>query len=655
MAIRAFPKIFALGVDYIADIFDGDVEVSEKADGCFEYGSQVVLADGSKMKIGEIVNQKLDVEVLSLSDDGVLEARSVVGWHKNGTTEEWLRVRMPATHGQEISLRCTPNHRVLTPLGWKEAGELVPGEDRVIRRDTATSEIQRQVLLGTLLGDSCISGATFSCGHSEKQSEYLELKFKLLESIGLRRDVRTSGYGSKMLRIYSRRTPLTKGLAALCLSPDGKKRITKEWLQQLTPLSLAFLYMDDGSCAQNETQRGYVMIATNGFPHEDVELLAGWLSECYGLTCSIRDVKGSTLVLTTESTGRFFSLIFPFIPQSMQYKMWPEYRTGDSVWSGFKFDKEKSCLTEQAVKSVEKFTPNNKTKYDISVDGNHNYLINGYVVHNSQFIVGMVDGVLHFRSKGKMMFPESYENMFDVAVEYVLANQWPDNTVYYCEYLRKPKHNTIKYDRVPKNNLMVFGVSTPGGTFVSKYADLKYMAERVGLEAAPLLYYGKVENIEQLTTMLETESYLGGSKIEGVVVKNYEKAFLLGGQPIPMMAGKLVSEAFKEVHKTTWEREHKSSGRWQAYIESFATEARWQKAVQHLEEAGELDHEPRDIGKLIAEIQRDIQEEEEGAIKEWLWGQYGKDLLRGSTKGAAEWYKKKIAGDVFPQEDATSP
>jgi hypothetical protein len=31
--IKAFPKIFAIGQDYIKDIFDGEVEVTEKIDG----------------------------------------------------------------------------------------------------------------------------------------------------------------------------------------------------------------------------------------------------------------------------------------------------------------------------------------------------------------------------------------------------------------------------------------------------------------------------------------------------------------------------------------------------------------------------------------------------------------------------------------------
>jgi len=54
---------------------------------------------------------------------------------------------------------------------------------------------------------------------------------------------------------------------------------------------------------------------------------------------------------------------------------------------------------------------------------------------------------------------------------------------------------------------------------------------------------------------------LGGCKVEGVVVKNYAKQFLLGGQPMPLMMGKFVSENFKEVNQKTWKGEHTGKGK----------------------------------------------------------------------------------------------
>jgi hypothetical protein len=150
-----------------------------------------------------------------------------------------------------------------------------------------------------------------------------------------------------------------------------------------------------------------------------------------------------------------------------------------------------------------------------------------------------------------------------------------------------------------------------------------------------------------LQYLLQTESILGGPKIEGFVVKNYERKFLLGGQPMPIMAGKFVREDFKEVHRQSWGKKYTGKGRWETFVESFRTEPRWQKAVQHLAERGELENSPRDIGKLIKEVQGDIIGEEKEAIKEFLWSQFGQEVVRTAVKGLPEWWKEKLLSRSF--------
>jgi recombination protein RecA len=53
--------------------------------GCFEYHTRVVLADGTRMPIGKIVNQRLPVEVLSYDPQtGAIAPRRIVNWFDNG-------------------------------------------------------------------------------------------------------------------------------------------------------------------------------------------------------------------------------------------------------------------------------------------------------------------------------------------------------------------------------------------------------------------------------------------------------------------------------------------------------------------------------------------------------------------------------------------
>ena len=219
-------------------------------------------------------------------------------------------------------------------------------------------------------------------------------------------------------------------------------------------------------------------------------------------------------------------------------------------------------------------------------------------VDGSQFVFGKINGELLCRSKGTKQYIDNPDKMFKQAIDYVVSieNILPDNTIFYCEYLSKPKHNTLRYDKVPKNNLVLFGICDITDKFISEHDKLKEYAKLIDIDLIPLIYRGKISNIEEVKGMLEKNSYLGGCKIEGIVVKNYDKQFLLGGQPIPLMAGKYVSEEFKETHRSRWGKEEKTKSRLDVFAESFRTKARWNKAIQHLQEKRELENSPKDIG-----------------------------------------------------------
>lgn len=267
-------------------------------------------------------------------------------------------------------------------------------------------------------------------------------------------------------------------------------------------------------------------------------------------------------------------------------------------------------------------------------------------VDGSQFSFGKIDGNLMTRSKGCMIFSGEDNKMFKLAVDYVncIQNKIPDNTIFYCEYLQKPKHNSLTYTRVPKNNLILFGVCDNTEKFVSKYEELFQYGELLDIEVVPLIYSGKIElkDIEFFDKLLNQESVLGGVKIEGFVVKNYQQGFLLGGQPIPVMMGKYVSENFKEVHRNTWGVENESKSKWNLFCEGYNTEARYLKAIQHLQDKNDIEFTPRDIGKLLNEVKDDIVLEEKEIIKEFLWKEYSGELLRKATSGFPEWYKRYL-------------
>ncbi len=259
-------------------------------------------------------------------------------------------------------------------------------------------------------------------------------------------------------------------------------------------------------------------------------------------------------------------------------------------------------------------------------------------------------GELQCRSKGAQLNMIAPEAMFKNAIETVneIAPLMEASVVYRGEYLKTPKHNALAYDRVPKKRIIIFDVCGKfGETFLSP-EDKQRAAISLGLECVPELYRGMIDNVEHFRSLIDRESVLGGQKIEGVVIKplNYD----LFGRDKKVLMGKFVSEAFREVHQKSWDGEHKTktSNDILAILKSqFGTTARWQKAVIHLKERGELEGAPQDIPKLMAETQSDIEKECRDEIMEslykWVWPQ----LRRTVVHGLPEWWKEQLLHQQF--------
>lgn len=270
-------------------------------------------------------------------------------------------------------------------------------------------------------------------------------------------------------------------------------------------------------------------------------------------------------------------------------------------------------------------------------------------VDGSQFSFGRFGDELRIRSKGVEMNIDAPEKMFAKAADTVksIGHLLVDGWTYRGEYLQKPKHNTLAYDRVPNGHIILFDISTGLEEYAS-YETVGLEAERLGLEAVPLVYEGMIDSAEVFMAMLERTSVLGGQKVEGVVVKNYAR---FGMDKKPLFA-KFVSEAFKEIHQGEWKKANPgSTDIIEAITAAVRTPARWNKAVQHLREAGTLEGSPRDIGNLIKEVQRDLDGEMREEITDRLLDWALPKVLRGCIVGLPEWYKEQLVQQQFQEEE----
>lgn len=264
------------------------------------------------------------------------------------------------------------------------------------------------------------------------------------------------------------------------------------------------------------------------------------------------------------------------------------------------------------------------------------------------------EGPLRIRSKGAVMLPDAPEKMFVLAAKAakervgMLHEGWQ----YRGEFLAKPKHNALAYNRAPKDNIILFDILTAEETYLS-YDELKAEGDRISLEVVPQLATDVyITSAEEVRSFLSRDSILGGQKIEGVVIKPLTELY---GPDKKMLMSKFVSEAYKEVHDKAWKQANPGSGDILTRLgEKYAHPGRWMKAAQHLREAGLLENSPRDIPKLFIEVQKDLGKEEEDAIKHLLWKWAWPHLSRASTRGLPEWWKNELLKLQFETESTAA-
>lgn len=266
------------------------------------------------------------------------------------------------------------------------------------------------------------------------------------------------------------------------------------------------------------------------------------------------------------------------------------------------------------------------------------------------------DGTVSCRSKGQEIHYPDVPQLFNHAVATARSLDLRPGWVYRGEHLQKPKHNTLAYSRVPAKHVILFDVMTGPEVYLSP-TDKLDEALRLGIECVPLLHEGDLDGMFPVTIerFLNRESVLGGCKVEGFVVKNYNRF----GIDKKILIGKFVSAEFKERHSGEWKKSNPGTNDVvQNLIMQLRTEARWNKAVQHLRDDGKLVGGPEDIGPLLCELQKDLEREEGDFIKEHLYQHFIKQIKRGVCGGFPEHYKRSLlppsAADVAADAGARS-
>ncbi len=195
--------------------------------------------------------------------------------------------------------------------------------------DVELSEKQKQMVMGSLLGDGTItkSGA-YSCSHSIKQKEYFYHKMKILYNLHSNCSQRYA-HNYEWLKKETESLHFTTGCNKYLYElrniyyPKGKKIFPYEYLRDnMTEEGLAYWYCDDGCLAKS---RGInARIYTYGYSYEEQKLVSKFLQEKFGIDSSIdfRKSRGDYYIrLKVNETISFLDLVRPHVVPSMRYKI----------------------------------------------------------------------------------------------------------------------------------------------------------------------------------------------------------------------------------------------------------------------------------------------------------------------------------------------
>ena len=347
--------------------------------GCFQYASRVVLADGSTEKIGKIVNQKMDVEVLSYNaKTRMFEPRRVVNWFDNGNADYFLQFKVDSNKGRGRSeFGVTPNHLLLTEDGYVHAGELEVGDTLVTAVKHYLTPAHEQVVYGSILGDGSMRYASdynvhLRIGHGEKQTEYAKWKQSLFgELVNYEGTNSRGGHSFDTIPMYEMAELYAEGYT------EGKKDPSQAMIDRLSPLAVAIWYMDDGTF--DYTRQNRCSIACPGLSVEKQTALVEWFTD-HDIFPKL--TKRGLITFNTTETPKFHRMIAKYVHPSMQHKLLPELR-GQFVELILDPCERDQPVSMPILEIYKKPETRSMKRFDIEVEGNHCYVVDGVVVHNS--------------------------------------------------------------------------------------------------------------------------------------------------------------------------------------------------------------------------------------------------------------------------------
>ena len=361
---------------------------------CLHSSTKITTEDGVK-SIVNIIRNKYSGKVLSLNTNGQFEWNRVINWWEKSNKElkkRWINIITKP----KSKLVCTEDHRCaivdnpLYPRVYYLPAKDIKGKFLVKNPRNRTNfnvnplfnREQISILLGIMMGDGHIDTRNvFSCGHSIKQLEYIKLKQLIFSGKISKEHVNPWGTTIHCTFPVNAQTQCLRKI----FYPVGIKNV-ENVLSYLDELSLAFWYMDDG-CLVNcdyKNSRPHLRLCTHSYTHLEHELMIDFFTKKWGITPVISRQKQNNkeyefLEFHKDDSEKFWTMISPYIPDCMQYKIPEKFRV--PFTHSFNTNFLGYAATEVLEIKINEYNQRGKL-YDIEVENVHNFVANEVVVHN---------------------------------------------------------------------------------------------------------------------------------------------------------------------------------------------------------------------------------------------------------------------------------
>lgn len=526
--------------------WSGDrVIITEKIHGCLTSQQRVTMADGSKKKISKV---EVDDQILG-SKHGQICTATVTKTFKNGHAHKWLNIkttRINVDRGSSFSsITCTPEHKFWSPTlnDYVIADNLSVGDSVLMfRSNLELSPVAYQVLLGKMLGDGSLTiakeGASIGWGHVIKS--LTEWTGQGVGCLYKPQKPQTSGYGSRVYRANTIRCNSIKKAFEDFYNP-GRKKLPEWVIDKITPIALAFWYMDDGSLAHADNQEDRAVFNSCGFTEVEHDTLLKCL-EKFNIKGTKYEHEGFWRIrVNSDEAEKLFLLIAPYIQKDLQYKL-PERYRGSIGWLPGVNSEYKPRLVKQVITSIDDVTQKVQSlRYDLETT-THNYFASDILVHNSNCRLGLVrdtNGEFKFcagshhvnRKEGGLYWEFMTANTMNLLSE--LADE--QHSVVVFGEIFGPGIQDMDYGR-ESHDFRVFDISVDGQYLY--YWDMVSACDNANVSCVPLLYDGlfSLEVVEEHTY---GKSTFGQVKCkfkdrEGCVIRPLSETYseVLGGRLI---------------------------------------------------------------------------------------------------------------------------